>query len=92
MEIILAILVLIEVLTTVGVSVWCAYENNPFYPVITVWENTEEDLNIVGRIIAVTIIGIITLPAMLINCSVYLVLIVFVGIYKLFKFIFKKRS
>lgn len=92
MEIILAILLLIEVFITIAVALTSAYEENPFYLVVTVWENTEKDLNIVGRVIATALVGIITLPAMLLSCSAYLTLIVFSCICELFMFVFKKRS
>ena len=92
METILAILLLSEVLITVIVAARSAFEANPFYPIVTVWENTEEDLNLAGRVIVTTLVGIITLPAILLNCSVCLILIVFGCICELFKFVFKKRS
>lgn len=91
MDVTFGIILIIEVFITLWATGEMALEPNPFFPITKTWERTN-DLNIAGRIIATTLVAIVTLPAMCIGCLAYIAIIVAVGMREIFKLAFKKRS
>ena len=92
MEYVLAIVCFIEFLVTLVVAMVSGMEEDPFYPVRTVWNNTEDELNKAGRIICVTFVAIVCTPAILIVGMGYAIVYGIAAFCGAFCYIFRVRE
>ena len=92
MEILLGFIFVIELLVTIIVSFVSGMEEDPFYPVRTVWNNTEGELNKAGRIICATFVAIVCAPAILFVGMIYAIIYIIAAFCGAFCYIFRVRE
>ena len=91
--IIISILIIIECFVTLLFFAEFVDEDTPFYPIIHAWETLEEEeINVVGRIIAIIPVTILALPSIIIAYFGLFLLHAITFMCKAYKFIFRKRS
>lgn len=91
--IIISVLIVIECFITLLCFAEFVDEDTPFYPITHAWETLEEEeINIVGKVIAIIPITILALPSIIIAYFGLFLLNAITVICKAYKFIFRKRS
>ena len=80
------------ILFTVFAGPICIEEEDPFFFVREVWDDTEGELNLMGRIICAALTSIACIPVWIIELTIFLIVAVIGCIIGAFCFIFKDRS